>query len=150
MSLGLTLLQVSTSTAALKRSSIDDRFPALFRFQTPAIVLGGSNEPSRGNAAVPLYCYCLLKCIFTCTSGSDCSACLTHSLMKRRIVLYIHHVTQYTHTFTRNLGEELSWLKASYLFYFKHVHSESLDLAFRDADAKGPTALPAFLDIKMS
>lgn len=75
-------------------------------------------------------------------------------LMKGRIVLYIHHVTQYTHThshiFTCNLAEELRWLRASYLFSIKHVDVESFDLAFRDADAAAMTALLAFVGILAS
>lgn len=60
-------------------------------------------------------------------------------LMKGRIELYIHHVTQYTHThshtFTHSGAEGLWWLEASYLFDFKHADSERFDLAFREAAA---------------
>lgn len=41
-------------------------------------------------------------------------------------------------------------MKASYLFYFKHVYSESFDLAFRDADAAAVTALLASVGIQAS
>lgn len=75
---------------------------------------------------------------------------LTQLMKGRTVLLYPAcnpiHTHTHSHTFTCNLAEEL-WC---YLFYFKHVDSESFDLAFRDADAAAVTALLAFVGIQAS
>lgn len=112
-----------------------------------------------GGPIIPLLC--LLKCIRKCSHARQgqiavprCSI-LPHSADERKdSALYPAcnpiHTHSHSHTFTCNLAEELWWLKASYLFYFKHVDSESFDLAFRDADAAAVTALLAFVGIQAS